>query len=106
MGGGTSQFKTLTRDQIVTLYKAGPEAVVSLVEFLQDNIKFLKIDVEQLKQRLLEVEEQLKKDSHNSSKPPSSDGFKKIPRMRKTSGKKPGGQKGHEGNTLRMARES
>ena len=102
MGGGTSQFKTLTREQMVTLYKAGPEAVVSLVEFLQDNIKFLKIDVEQLKQRLREVEEQLKEDSHNSSKPPSSDGLKKIPKLRKPSGKKPGGQKGHEGKTLQM----
>ena len=102
MGGGASKFKTLTREQILTLYKAGPEAVVSLVEFLQDNVRFLKQDIEQLKQRLQDVEEQLKKDSHNSSKPPSSDGLKKIPRMRKPSGKKPGGQKGHEGKTLRM----
>jgi len=105
MGGDSSKLKMLTREQILTLYKAGPEAVISLVEYLQDSVRFLKQDIEQLKQRLRDVEEQLKKDSHNSSKPPSSDGFKKIPKVRKPSGKKPGGQKGHEGKTLRMVDE-
>ena len=103
MGGGGSKFKKLTREQILTLYKAGPEAVVSLVEYLQDSTGFLKDEIEQLKKRLRDVEDQLRKDSHNSSKPPSSDGFKKIVKVRKPSGKKPGGQRGHEGKTLRMA---
>lgn len=38
------------------------------------------------------------KNSSNSSKPPSSNGFKEISNSRKKSGKKPGGQKGHKGN--------
>ena len=46
------------------------------------------------------LQEQLNMNSKNSSKPPSSDGFKKpkIPNMRKPSGKKPGAQWGHDGN--------
>ena len=44
----------------------------------------------------------INKDSSNSSKPPSSDGPKKIPNNREKSRRKPGGQKGHEGYTLKV----
>ena len=42
------------------------------------------------------------RDSSNSGKPPSSNGFKKIPNNREPSGKKRGGQAGHEGSTLKI----
>ncbi len=50
------------------------------------------------------LKEQLRKNSKNSSKPPSSDGFKKPkPKsLRKSSGKAPGAQKGHKGNGLKL----
>ncbi len=51
--------------------------------------------------RIEELERRLGKDSHNSSKPPSSDGFRRKTReKRKKSEKRPGGQPGHPGQTL------
>lgn len=58
--------------------------------------------VQTLSARVRELEGQLRKDSHNSSKPPSSDGLAKKPKsLRQSSGRKPGGQAGHEGTTLK-----
>jgi len=87
----------LTRDEILAVYAAGPEAVVSLVEQLQQAVAALTARVEALESRL-------RKDSHNSHKPPSSDGLsrgKKPKSLRGQSGKKSGGQAGHPGTTLR-----
>lgn len=58
--------------------------------------------IAQLNQTIQELKEQLNKNSQNSSKPPSSDGFKKpAPKsLRKPSGKKAGGQRGHRGTHL------
>ena len=57
--------------------------------------------------RLEALEGQLRKDSHNSHKPPSSDGFgkKRTQSLREPSARKPGGQQGHGGSTLKFALE-
>jgi len=58
--------------------------------------------------RVAELERRLGLNSSNSGKPPSSDGLhkpKREPRtrsLRERSGKPPGGQKGHKGETLRQ----
>lgn len=60
----------------------------------------------QLWQRLEYLEALLLKNSSNSSKPPSSDGFKRKTKSRRESGKtNPGGQKGHPGSTLKRVAE-
>lgn len=60
--------------------------------------------IAQLQQRLQVLEERLAKDSHNSHLPPSSDRFVRQPKsLRKKSGKKPGGQAGHPGQSLRLS---
>jgi transposase len=52
-----------------------------------------------LEKRVRELERQLGQDSTNSSKPPSSDGFRKVNNLRQPGGKK-GAPKGHSGQTL------
>jgi transposase len=56
--------------------------------------------------RIEELERRLGKDSHNSSKPPSSDGLRrKVREKRKKSEKRSGGQQGHLGHTLSQVAE-
>jgi hypothetical protein len=69
---------------------------------LLEQIKQKDAEIEELKKRILILEAILNKNSKNSSKPPSSDGFHKIPNNREKSGNKTGGQEGHEGRRLHM----
>ena len=62
--------------------------------------------IRQLFARLAELEARRSKNSHNSSKPPSSDGYAmKTQSLRRPSGKKAGGQAGHPGQTLERTSE-
>ena len=98
----------LSREEILAVYEAGPEAVVALVESLQAQQAELMAQVQTLAARVQALEARLNKDSHNSHKPPSSDGLAKLPRRRsrrQRSGKASGGQAGHAGFTLQPVAE-
>ena len=60
--------------------------------------------IEQLQQRVQGLEAQLNQDSHNSHWPSSRDKGR-TKSLRERSGKKPGGQPGHGGQTLKMVSE-
>jgi transposase len=76
-----------------------------LIGALQREIEVLRAENAALRQEVADLRRQLGKNSLNSSKPPSSDGLKKPPRiagsLRGKSGKTSGGQAGHAGDTLK-----
>ena len=88
-----------TREELLPLARSQPEALVEIILVLQERL-------EQLEQRVKELETQLAKNSQNSHQPPSSDGLSKPnPKsLRTPSGRKPGGQPGHPGQTLQRVK--
>ena len=74
------------------------------LEQLRQENSALRDQVALLSERISVLEAKLAKESHNSHLPPSSDRFHRQPKsLRKSSGKKAGGQAGHPGNTLRQS---
>jgi transposase len=76
-------------------------------EVLAALVVSLRGELAQAQERIAELEERLRQTSRNSSVPPSADGLAKPPprsrSLRKKSGRKPGGQDGHPGQTLAQA---
>src|SRR5258706_5824102 len=79
-----------------------PDPEARIAELEAENAA-LRERVELLAARVEELQARLAKDSHNSGKQPSSDGLaRKTKSLRKRSGKKAGGQIGHQGETLHL----
>ena len=109
----------MTREEALAIYHSGPETVVRVllamdarihealraIEALEHQVRDLSVRLEASEQRVKHLEAQVAKNSRNSSKPPSTDGFKKPePKsLRKKSTRPSGGQPGHQGQTLAMA---
>ena len=108
----------MTREQAQAIYRAGEETVVRVllemdarihdavhaIQALERQVQDLTVRLDVGERRVRQLEEQVAKDSHNSSKPPSSDGLSKPqPKsLRPPSTRPTGGQPGHPGHTLRM----
>jgi transposase len=92
----------MTREAFQQLYDQGPDAVYAVLVAMQAQI-------DALTARVAELEARLNKDSHNSSRPPSSDGLRRGSRpprsLRGPSDRPSGGQPGHPGQTLLMVAE-
>ena len=92
-----SKLEQLDREQLKQLDQ---ESLIGVILILQQQLA----EQQELIQKL---QDQLAKDSHNSGKPPSSDGLKKGKRKSlRRSGQRPrGGQRGHKGRTLMQVAE-
>jgi len=90
----------LSVEEIRAIYRQGDEAVVALIQ------QFNLLNNE-LESRDQELEDQLAKNSRNSGKPPSSDGYNKptSKSLRKRHGRESGGQPGHPWNTLKAVEQ-
>lgn len=87
----------LTHEQLEIMLREAPNSLLDLVINQQGQIAQLTEEVKALKDRL-------DKNSGNSNKPPSSDGYQKKPvTLRIKSSNKPGGQQGHPGRTLEFS---
>ena len=83
------------------------ETLISISQALQQQVRQLEQVVAEQAAVIQSLRDQLAKNSRNSGKPPSSDGLKK-PRtrsLRRKTGRRSGGQKGHEGHTLKMVEQ-
>ena len=88
----------MSPDDIRAVYRQGEDAVVGLITMLIDRLNSLEEEVARLKGII-------NKDSHNSSKPPSTDFKRPIPKSLRQKGKrKSGGQPGHQGFTLQRVK--
>ena len=93
-----------TREEIYLAYDEGKEAIVALFDQVTKQVEMLAIQLEKQSDLLKELEGRLSKNSGNSSKPPSSDGYNKPNRtqsLRKSGQKLNDGQPCHKGHTLK-----
>lgn len=90
----------MTLSEFQVHYEQGADATFALIQEMEAGFN---ARLNELESRLLHLSAQLSKDSHNSSKPPSSDGLRKKPvpqNLRTKSDKPSGGQPNHRGVTL------
>src|SRR4029434_3213636 len=96
-------FQMPTDEEIHTAFAQGEAAVLAVFHAVATQVAALAQQLAQQGAVLQELQARLAKSSHNSSKPPASDGYGAVKRtasLRKAGDKPNGGQPGHEGQTL------
>ena len=95
----------MVKDLTIRILIEKVEELSRRVRELEEENKILRQENIMLKSEVAELRARLESNSHNSNKPPSSDGYKKqsvksgLPKDKISS---QGGQKGHKGNTLQQ----
>jgi transposase len=99
MGRGDSY---LTSEEVIKTLLRQIKKQEETINGLNETINGLHKTIDKLNLVIKDLTEKLGRNSRNSSKPPSSDGLAKptVKSLRKPSGKKVGGQKGHPGAYL------
>src|SRR5262244_3811642 len=96
-------FQMPTDEEIHAAFAQGEAVVLAVFHAVATQVAALAQQLAQQGAVLQELQARLAKNSHNSSKPPSSDGYGAVKRtvsLRKAGDKPNGGQPGHEGQTL------
>mgnify|MGYP003624024028 CR=1 FL=1 len=96
-------FRMPTNEDIHMAFEQGEAAVMALFHEVVTQVAELAQQLAKQGEVLQALQARLAKTSHNSSKPPSSDGYGKVKRtdsLRKLGAKPKGGQPGHDGQTL------
>jgi len=66
---------SFSREEILALYEEGPEAIIAAMQTLCSIINKQAARIAELEERIESLENQINKNSRNSSKPPSTDTF-------------------------------
>jgi len=91
------------RDKISEMESAMSERISELIsEAVRQATAPLLEELNKAHAEIARLKAIINKDSSNSSRPPSTNGFKNIPNSRERSGKRQGGQKGHPGHRLQL----
>ncbi len=96
-------FRMPTEEAIHIAFAQGEAAVMALFHEVATQVAELAQQLAKQGEVLQELQARLAKSSRNSSKPPSSDGYGRVPRtasLRTSGGKPHGGQPGHAGQRL------
>lgn len=86
-------MRQFTDKDVKAISHANPEVIEKVLSEFIEHIKRIELENKELKERVKKLEDQLAKNSRNSSKPPSTDGLNPPPKnLRKKTGRSPGGQ--------------